>query len=116
MWESLFYSNNPGSVYGIWIFILEVVICGVVPAFILITNKGRKNQATLWLAVFLASLGVCLNRWVMVLQVLAVPVLPFEDWATYWPSWQEVATTILPFAGGILDAAVSDSECDAAIA
>ena len=38
----------------------------------------------------------------MVLQVLAVPVLPFENWATYLPSWQEVATTILPVAYGII--------------
>ena len=97
-----FYSNNPGSAYGLWILILEVVICGVIPALILITDKGRKNQTTLWLAVFLAALGVCLNRWVMVLQVLAVPVLPFESWAPYWPSWQEVATTILPVAAGVI--------------
>jgi molybdopterin-containing oxidoreductase family membrane subunit len=38
----------------------------------------------------------------MVLQVLAVPVLTFENWATYLPSWQEVATTILPVAYGVI--------------
>ena len=97
-----FYSNNPGSAYGLWIFVLEVGICGVLPALILIIPKLRKTQATLWLAVILGVIGVCLNRWVMVLQVLAIPVLPFEDWFTYLPSWQEVATTLLPVAYGVI--------------
>jgi menaquinone reductase, integral membrane subunit len=97
-----FYSGNPGSVYGLWILVLEIIVCGVVPAVILINDRGRKNQTALWLAVFLAALGVCLNRWVMVLQVLAVPVLTFEGWATYFPSWQEIATTILPVAYGVI--------------
>ena len=97
-----FYTDNPESWYGLWILILEIGICGVLPALILITDKGRKTQATLWLAVFLAVLGVCLNRWVMVLQVLAIPVLSFESWAMYFPSWQEIATTILPVAYGVI--------------
>jgi molybdopterin-containing oxidoreductase family membrane subunit len=95
-----FYSNNP--VYGIWILILEVGICGVLPAIILITKTGRKYPFFLVLAVSLAVLGVCLNRWVMVLQVMAVPVLTFETWLMYFPSWQEIATTLLPVAYGII--------------
>jgi len=95
-----FYSNNP--FYGIWILILEIVICGVVPALILITEKGRKSSAMLMTAIILAVLGACVNRWVMVLQVMAVPVLTFENWAMYYPSWQEVATTILPVAYGVI--------------
>ncbi len=97
-----FYTNNPDSVYGIWILILEVGVCGALPAAILITEKGRKTSATLWTAIILASLGVLLNRWVMVLQVLAVPVMTFEAWNTYFPSWQEIATTILPVAYGVI--------------
>ena len=97
-----FYTNNPGSAYGLWIFILEIGICGVLPGLILIIPKLRRIQGFLWLAVFLGVLGVCLNRWVMVLQVLAIPVLPFEDWFTYLPSWQEIATTILPVAYGVI--------------
>lgn len=102
-----FYTNNPGSAYGLWIFILEIGICGILPALVLITDKGRKNQNLLFLAVFLAAVGVCLNRWVMVLQVLAVPVLPFQNWNVYFPSWQEIATTILPVAYGIILIAIS---------
>jgi molybdopterin-containing oxidoreductase family membrane subunit len=100
-----FYSNNP--LYGIWILILEIVVCGVLPALILITDGGRKNKVTLWTAVILASIGVCLNRWVMILQLLAIPVLPFENWAMYYPSWQEVATTILPVAYGVILISIS---------
>ena len=95
-----FYSNNP--LYGTWILVLEIVICGVVPALILISKKGRTNPATRMIAIILAVIGVCLNRWVMVLQVMAVPVLSFESWQMYYPSWQEVATTILPVAYGII--------------
>jgi molybdopterin-containing oxidoreductase family membrane subunit len=102
---SFFYSNNP--LYGYWILFMEIVLCGIVPAAILITGKGRKNPAALWIAVILAVLGVCINRWVMVLQVLAIPVLTFESWAMYFPSWQEIATTLLPVAYGIILIALS---------
>jgi menaquinone reductase, integral membrane subunit len=95
-----FYSNNP--FYGVWILIAEIVICGVVPALILMVGPLRKNRALFLAAIILAVIGVCLNRWVMVLQVMAAPVLTFEDWVLYYPSWQEVATTILPVAYGIM--------------
>ncbi len=97
-----FYTNNPGSAYGWWILFLEVVLGGVVPALILVTQAGRRNKVALWIAVTLACVGVSVNRWVMVLQVLAVPVMPFDGWFTYFPSWQEIATTILPVAYGII--------------
>ena len=84
-----------------------IICCGVIPAAILITSKGRKNQGALWLAVILAVIGVCINRWVMVLQVLAAPVLTFEGWVPYYPSWQEIATTLLPVALGITMVALS---------
>jgi len=95
-----FYSNNP--LYGIWILVLEIVICGVVPSIILITKTGRESSFLLISAVFLGALGACVNRWVMVLQVMAVPVMTFESWPMYFPSWQEIATTILPVAYGII--------------
>ncbi|MCF8050254.1 MAG: polysulfide reductase NrfD [Desulfobacterales bacterium] len=100
-----FYSNN--GFYGIWILILEVVVGGVIPALILITAKGRSNPKTLTLAVVLAVIGVSVNRWAMVLQVMAVPVMSFDQWALYYPSWQEVATTLLPVAYGIILIALS---------
>ncbi|MEW6673361.1 MAG: menaquinone reductase integral membrane subunit QrcD [Thermodesulfobacteriota bacterium] len=100
-----FYSGHP--LYGIWILIAEILVCGVLPALILVSAKGRQNPGALLAAVILAVIGVCLNRWVMVLQVLAMPVLTFENWVMYFPSWQEVATTILPVAYGIILIALS---------
>jgi len=100
-----FYSDNP--LYGIWWLFLEIVICGIIPAAILITDKGRKTPVALVSALVLAVLGLCVNRWVMVLQVMAAPVLTFEKWAMYYPSWQEVATTLLPVAYGIIFIALS---------
>jgi Ni/Fe-hydrogenase subunit HybB-like protein len=95
-----FYDDN--MLYHIWILVAEIVVCGIVPALILITKKGRRSSTLLWTAVILACIGVCINRWVMVLQIMAAPVLPFEEWALYVPSWQEVATTILPVAYGVI--------------
>jgi len=104
-WLLDFYSNNP--FYGPWILVLEVIICGVLPALILITESGRKSKTALLLAVILACIGVSLNRWVMVLQVMAVPVMSFDSWYMYFPSWQEIATTILPVAYGVILIAIS---------
>ncbi len=68
----------------------------------LITPTIRKNPVLLTVAIILACIGVSINRWVMVLQVMAVPIIPFEGFAAYFPSWQEIATTILPVAYGVI--------------
>lgn len=95
-----FYTGN--DFYGYWILFAEIVLGGVVPAIILISAPLRRNPAWRVTAFFLGVMGVSLNRWVMVLQVMAVPIMPFDNWALYYPSWQEVATTILPVAYGII--------------
>ncbi len=95
-----FYTGN--AFYGYWILFVEIVLCGVLPAIILISAGLRKNPAWRVTAFILGVIGVSLNRWVMVLQVMAVPIMPFDSWALYYPSWQEVATTILPVAYGII--------------
>jgi len=95
-----FYSNN--ALYGPWILFSEIVLCGIVPSLILIIKPLRERSGLLLTAVILGALNACLNRWVMVLQVMAIPVMPFDKWALYYPSWQEVATTILPVAYGVI--------------
>lgn len=95
-----FYGTNGFYNYG-WLA-AELVVGGIVPALMLITPKIRAKRGLLTLATVLAVLGVCVNRWVMVLQVMAVPVMSFDQWALYIPSWQEVATTILPVAYGVI--------------
>jgi len=95
-----FYTGN--DFYGYWILFAELILGGVVPAVILISPPLRKKQAWRVTAFILGVMGVSLNRWVMVLQVMAVPIMPFDNWALYYPSWQEVATTILPVAYGVI--------------
>ncbi|MCP3872417.1 MAG: polysulfide reductase NrfD [Desulfobacteraceae bacterium] len=95
-----FYSNN--ALYGKWMLFTELILCGVLPGVLLIMKSTRENSKLRLLAIILGVIGVCLNRWVMVLQVMAVPVMPFDTWALYIPSWQEMATTILPVAYGII--------------
>lgn len=100
-----FYSGN--ALYGIWILVAEIIIGGVIPALLLVIPASRRNPYLLTIAITLGVIGVSLNRWVMVLQVMAVPVMPFDTWALYMPSWQEVATTILPVAYGVMLVAIS---------
>ena len=95
-----FYTGN--AFYGYWILFAEIVLGGVVPAIILISAPLRRNSTWRVIAFVLGVIGVSLNRWVMVLQVMAVPIMPFDNWALYYPSWQEVATTILPVAYGVI--------------
>ena len=97
---SHFYTDN--SFYGYWMLITEIIICGVVPGLLLIMKSTRENPTLRLVAIILGTIGVCLNRWVMVCQIMAVPVMPFDTWALYIPSWQEVATTILPVAYGVI--------------
>jgi menaquinone reductase, integral membrane subunit len=98
-WE-FFYQNN--AFYGKWILFSEIVIGGFIPALLLVYKGTRERTSTRVLAFVLAIVGISLNRWVMVLQTMAVPVMPFDQWALYIPSWQEVATTILPVAYGVI--------------
>jgi molybdopterin-containing oxidoreductase family membrane subunit len=97
---SFFFQNNP--LYGKWILFSEIVLGGFVPGLILIFKPTRENPFLRVTAYVLGIIGVCLNRWVMILQTMAVPVLSFDTWAMYMPSWQELATTILPVAYGVI--------------
>lgn len=103
---SVFYTEN-WLFHGYWIVFIEIVICGFIPAIILIQKKGRQNKTALWAALILTVLGLCMNRWTLVMQTVAMPVLPFENWHLYLPSWQEIATTLLPVAWGTILIALS---------
>jgi molybdopterin-containing oxidoreductase family membrane subunit len=43
-----------------------------------------------------------MNRFVMTIQTLALPTLPFDQFLSYVPSWQEVATFLAVLAYGML--------------
>ncbi len=106
-WMDFYQHPSDIRYHGIWILILEIGIGGILPALILISKKARSIPFFLWVAIICGTMGVCVNRWVMVMQPMAMPVMPFDSWNLYLPSWQEWATTILPVAYGIILVAIS---------
>ncbi|MBT7715892.1 MAG: polysulfide reductase NrfD [Deltaproteobacteria bacterium] len=101
-----FYTESP-LYHGYWILVAEILICGFIPGLILISKRGRHHKRLCWIAVLLVICGVCLNRWSLIMQTVAMPVLPFEKWVFYLPSWQEIATTLIPVSLGIIIIALS---------
>jgi len=81
-----FYKEGP---YGVWLLLAEIIACGVVPAIILITPKYRESEQLLILGCLLNCTGVVLNRFVFTVVTLAVPVMPFDRFWSYLPTWQE---------------------------
>lgn len=68
-----------------------------------------KNRGTiLFLAgvllagAFVTCCGIAVNRFVVTVQTLALPTLPFDSFLTYWPSWQEVASFLGVIAYGVI--------------
>jgi molybdopterin-containing oxidoreductase family membrane subunit len=78
-----------GESYGVWLLVAEIIVCGVIPAIILITPKYRQNEQWLILGCLLNCTGIVLNRFVFTVVTLAVPVMPFDRFWSYLPTWQE---------------------------
>ena len=70
---SSFYANQP---YGYWVLVTELGVLGVIPAIILLSSKLRQYENVLILACILNCAGIFMNRWIMTVQSLAVPVMP----------------------------------------
>jgi Ni/Fe-hydrogenase subunit HybB-like protein len=96
---AMFYSWKP---FGSWLLFVEIVLFGLIPALILLDGERRRSMPWLISASVLASAGIALNRFVMTIQTLAVPTLPFDKFLTYFPSWQETATFLAVAAYGVL--------------
>jgi molybdopterin-containing oxidoreductase family membrane subunit len=95
-----FYANAP---YGYWVLVMELGILGVFPMIILLNKKARQNENLLILACVLNCAGIFMNRWIMVVQALAVPVMSFDKFVPYAPNWVEYASTLLyVWAGAIV--------------
>jgi molybdopterin-containing oxidoreductase family membrane subunit len=101
---SSFYANAP---YGYWVLVMELGILGVIPAIILLSPKWRQNEALLIIACILNCSGIFLNRWIMTVQSLAVPVLSFDKYVPYWPNWVEYASTLLFVWAGVIVVSIS---------
>jgi len=78
--------------FGTPILFGEIVLFGLLPAFLLTFKKAAAHRAWLLCAAALACAGVLLNRFVLTVQTLALPTLSFDEFLGYTPSWQEVAS------------------------
>jgi molybdopterin-containing oxidoreductase family membrane subunit len=87
-----FYANQP---YGYWVLITELGILGVIPMIILLNTRARQHEGLLIIACILNCSGIFMNRWIMTVQSLAVPVMSFDKYVPYYPNWVEYATTFL---------------------
>ncbi len=95
------------SGFGTWIMFAEIVLCGLIPALMLQNKKLRARTSWLVVAALMACIGIVLNRFVMTIQTLALPTLPFDQFMSYVPSWQEVATFMAVLAYGMLVYSIS---------
>jgi menaquinone reductase, integral membrane subunit len=88
--------------YGLWLLFTEIVVCGIIPAIILLSPKGRGDEVLLIVACVLDCAGIIINRFVFTVQNLALPVMPFDHLQIYVPTWQEWAPTVAVLAYGAL--------------
>lgn len=88
--------------YGSWLLWAELGVCGVLPAIMLLVKRVRLSYGLLALAMLLNCTGIVLNRFVFTIQSLAIPVLPFEKFITFMPTWQEIAVGSLVLGYGFL--------------
>jgi Ni/Fe-hydrogenase subunit HybB-like protein len=94
-----YYAWKP---FGTWILFAEIVVFGLIPALILLSPPMRRRVGWLVGAAALVCGGVTLNRFVLTIQTLALPTLPFDRFLSYLPSWQETATFLAVVAYGVL--------------
>ncbi|MBW1769019.1 MAG: polysulfide reductase NrfD [Deltaproteobacteria bacterium] len=81
-----FYKEGP---YGVWLLVAEIIVCGIIPAIILLVPKARKDSRWLIPACLLNCTGIVINRFVFIILSLAIPVMPFDRFWSYLPTWQE---------------------------
>jgi menaquinone reductase, integral membrane subunit len=74
----------------------------LVPALLLTFRKTASSRGLLLTAAAMACTGVLLNRFVLTVQTLALPTLPFDEFLQYTPSWQEVASFAGVIAFGVI--------------
>lgn len=94
-----FYRQGP---YGVWLVVAEIVIFGVIPAIMLITPSVRENRALLVIACLMNCAGIVLNRFVFIIVTLAIPVMPFDRFWSYLPTWQEWGISMAVVGYGFL--------------
>ncbi|HUI29909.1 MAG TPA: NrfD/PsrC family molybdoenzyme membrane anchor subunit [Candidatus Acidoferrales bacterium] len=94
-----YYLHEP---FSIWVLFAEIIVFGLIPALVFIFGNKKLNPGWLVLNAGSVCCGILLNRFVMTIQTLAVPTLPFDKFMLYTPSWQEIATFLFVIAYGVL--------------
>ncbi|MBW2638276.1 MAG: molybdopterin oxidoreductase [Deltaproteobacteria bacterium] len=88
--------------YGMELLFCELFVFGLLPAVLLLIPKAREYDFSLVTGCLLVCIGVTLNRFVFTIQTLSIPVLPFEKFVTYWPTWQEWAIVAAVIGYGVI--------------
>lgn len=99
-----FYRDGP---YGVWLLVAEIIVFGIIPAIILITPKAREHEGWLITACLMNCTGIVLNRFVFIVVTLAIPVMPFDRFWSYLPTWQEWGVALTMVGYGVLLFSVS---------
>ena len=88
--------------YGVWLIIAEIGVFGIIPAIILITPQLRERNGLLVIGAAMNVIGIVFNRFVFSIQTLAIPVMPFDTFMSYLPTWQEWGIALGTVGYGIL--------------
>jgi len=91
-----------GLAYGKWLLFSELIFFGLPPAVLLLNAKTRNTPWLLYSACSMVGIGVIINRYVQTAQTLAHPVMPFDRWYVYVPTWAEWAPSLAIIAYGAL--------------
>jgi molybdopterin-containing oxidoreductase family membrane subunit len=81
-----FFRKGP---YGSWLLGLEIIAFGILPAIILLIPALRKRTGWLISACLMTCVGIVINRFMFIVVTLAIPVMPFDRFWSYLPTWQE---------------------------
>ncbi len=98
-----FYMQRP---FGPGTLLIEIIVLGLLPALLLLRG-AQVGGTTMIHGAVLACCGIVLNRFVMTIQTLALPTLPFDDFLWYVPSWQENAAFGALLAYGVIVYSIS---------
>jgi Ni/Fe-hydrogenase subunit HybB-like protein len=94
-----FFKEGP---YGAWLLFAEIGIFGIIPAIILNIPKARENKGWLITGCLMNCTGIVLNRFVFTVVTLAIPVMPFDRFVSYLPTWQEWGISFAVIGYGFL--------------
>lgn len=106
-----YYAHAPGATQAVArlqattpytrsFWLVEIFLCGLVPAVIMLYRPFRRKVWLLMIALVLIVLGVIVNRWNVTLSGLVAPpqwspgVLGNVVTVAYFPSWTEVAVAV----------------------